>query len=220
MFSALSTILTLCLARSALATIYTTSPVASTVATGGQVLNVSWADDGQSPSVSQVGPCSIDIFVGSSTQQVWLQNLGESVDVSKTSAISSTINPSIGQSGDYYFIKYVSLNFKDPKNPQYPYTQYSARFTINAMTGNFNSSVMALIDSTGAPTTSAATNTAAVVVAASTVKSTVQSASASASAAKSSAKVTTAATGAAGQSFTTSATLVLSVLGMATYFVM
>ena len=71
----------------------------------------------------------MDIYVGSVTQQTWLQNLAASVDVSKTSSISSTIHPDIGQSGDYYFVRFTSLGLKDTKNPQYPYQQFSAKFT-------------------------------------------------------------------------------------------
>jgi hypothetical protein len=86
------------------------------------------ADDGQSPSVGDIGVSSIDLYTGSVNQQTFLQNLAASVDVSKISQISTTIDPSVGQTGPYYFVRFASLNLKDSTNPQYPYQAYSAKF--------------------------------------------------------------------------------------------
>lgn len=116
------------LAAPALATIYTTSPVAATVATAGQVLNVSWVDDGTSPNLTTIGVCSIDLCVGSTTQQTCLQNLGESVDVSLASYLTTTINATAGESGDYWFVRYTSTNYTNATTAE-PYMQFSARFT-------------------------------------------------------------------------------------------
>jgi hypothetical protein len=165
----------LALAHSALAGVYITSPVAGTVATGGQVLNVSWgeqcrghcpfdfsltpvADDGNTPTVASVGPCTVDLYTGSMTQQTKLQNLAASVDVSKTSSISATIDPTVGQSGNYYFVRFTSLGLKDATNSAYYYEAFSAKFTINSMTGTFSASVLAEL---AANTTTSSTSAAA-----------------------------------------------------------
>lgn len=57
------------------------------------------ADDGTTPTVAQIGVCSIDLYTGSATQQTFLQNLAASVDVSKASTVVATIDPTVGQSG-------------------------------------------------------------------------------------------------------------------------
>ena len=61
--------------------------------------DASTADDGKTPTVGSIGPCSVDLYTGSMNVQTQLQNLAASVDVSKASSISATINPSVGQSG-------------------------------------------------------------------------------------------------------------------------
>jgi hypothetical protein len=102
------------------------------------------ADDGESPTLADIGPCSVDLYTGSVYTQVPLQNLAASVDVSKTAQIMTTINPHAGQTGmslfislatdadgkgNYYFVRFASLSLKDSTNPQYPYQAYSAKFT-------------------------------------------------------------------------------------------
>ena len=128
-----------------LAGVYCTGPTGSTSAIGGQTLNVTWADDGDTPVLADVGPCSVDIYTGSVNAQTWLQNLAASVDVSKTASIMTTIDPSIGQDGAYYFVRFTSLALKDTTNPQYPYEAFSAKFTITNLSGSFNSTVLAEI---------------------------------------------------------------------------
>jgi hypothetical protein len=115
----------LALAAPALATIYTTNPVAATKAKGGEVLEINWQDDGSAPSLETIGVCSVDLCIGSTTKQLCIQNLGEAVDVSKASTISTTIDPSIGENHDAYFIRYTAENFTEKGMP---YMQFSARF--------------------------------------------------------------------------------------------
>jgi hypothetical protein len=181
--------------------VYITSPVAGTVATGGQVLNVSWgeqcrghcpfdfsltpvADDGNTPTVASVGPCTVDLYTK-------LQNLAASVDVSKTSSISATIDPTVGQSGNYYFVRFTSLGLKDATNSAYYYEAFSAKFTINSMTGTFSASVLAeLAANTTTSSTSAAASgskTSAVASASSSSKASGSVAAAAASTSKSAA---------------------------------
>lgn len=67
-----------------------------------ETLTVSTEDDGNTPTLASIGPCSVDIYTGSTNQQILLQNLAASVDVSKASTISATIDPSIGQDGGFF----------------------------------------------------------------------------------------------------------------------
>lgn len=115
----------LALAAPALATIYTTNPVASTKHNGGEVLEIEWQDDGSAPTLETVGVCSIDLCIGSTTNQTCIQNLAESVDVSKAETVSTTIDPTIGENYDAYFIKYTASNYSVAGQP---YMQFSARF--------------------------------------------------------------------------------------------
>lgn len=206
----LTSLVALALAQSAFAGVYITSPVGTTNAIGGQVLSVKWADNGQSPSVAEIGPSSIDLYTGSVNQQTFLQNLAASVDVSKTSEISTTIDPSVGQTGPYYFVRFRSLNLKDGTNPQYNYQAYSAKFEIDSMTGKFNATVLAQIDASNTTTTASVVSSAGL---------TKQSASASAS--KSGVSTTPSAARASGGA---SSTIALSsgfvlIAGIASYLV-
>ncbi|BEI81475.1 hypothetical protein CcaverHIS002_0206350 [Cutaneotrichosporon cavernicola] len=124
----------LALAAPALATIYTTNPVASTSVKGGEVLEIKWQDDGIAPTLDTIGTCSVDLCIGSPTKQLCIQNLAESVDVSKASTVSTTIDPSIGANYDAYFIRYSAENYTDKGMP---YMQFSARFALTDMAGNF-----------------------------------------------------------------------------------
>ncbi|WWD18639.1 hypothetical protein CI109_103092 [Kwoniella shandongensis] len=204
-----------------LAGVYITSPVDSTAATGGQVIEVKWADDGKTPTVASVGPCSIDIYTGSVNNQIKLQNLAASVDVSKASSISATIDPSIGQDDSHYFVRFTSLNLKDAKNPQYPYEAFSAMFTISSMSGKFNATTLAAIDA-------AASSNATLPVSGATADSsnsttgTVKSSTATngtKSSSSSSASSTSAKSGALPQ-LAAPATLALALVGAASYFVL
>lgn len=142
------------------------------------------ADDGNTPTVASVGPCTIDLYTGSMTVQTKLQNLAASVDVSKTSSISATIDPTVGQSGLYYFVRFTSLGLKDATNSAYYYEAFSAKFTINSMTGTFSASVLAEL---------AANSTTSSTAAAASGSKTSAVASASASASKASGSVSAAA---------------------------
>lgn len=64
-------------------------------------LTTTTADDGNTPTLGDIGPCSVDLYTGSVYKQVQLQNLAASVDVSKTAQIMTTIDPSAGETGQY-----------------------------------------------------------------------------------------------------------------------
>ncbi|BEJ12172.1 hypothetical protein CspHIS471_0206320 [Cutaneotrichosporon sp. HIS471] len=139
----------LALAAPALATIYTTNPVASTSVKGGEVLEIKWQDDGIAPVLDTIGICSVDLCIGSPTKQLCIQNLAESVDVSKASTVSTTIDPSIGANHDAYFIRYSAENYTDKGMP---YMQFSARFALTDMTGNFTADQQTYADDKSATT--------------------------------------------------------------------
>ena len=117
-----------------------------------------------------------------------MQNLAASVDVSKTAQIMTTIDPHSGQTGtllapdqtpeytdnvgNYYFVRFSSLNLRDSQNSQYPYQAYSAKFTyvpfhllcrvsilinsLDEMVGTFNATILAAISSDPAASSASA----------------------------------------------------------------
>jgi hypothetical protein len=185
-----STFVLLSLSASALATVFTTSPVASTTFHGGQPATVSWQDDGTAPTLKDFGPAMISIYVGNAQQQTRLQTISASVDVSSTSSTQFTPDPSIGPNSNDYFIRFESISLKDAKAPQFPALAFSSKFQMDNMKGTFNASVQAQIDGQstapiGGPT-SAASGASSVGATATASKPAASSAAASASASASS----------------------------------
>lgn len=174
----------LALAAQALATVYPTSPVGTTSWTAGQQVSINWQDDGSSPTLQDFGDAKVSIYVGNAQQQTLLQSISESVNVATTNSIQFTPDASIGPNGAQYFIRFESLAFKDPAQPQYPALAFSSKFTLSGMSGEFNSTVQAQIDGQStAPiagqTSAAASSTGS--VAASTTSSKASSSTGSAS---------------------------------------
>jgi len=142
MFS--KTLLIFSLFSVAFATVSMTEPVASTIYSGGKAgAVVSWMENGNPPSLAEFGLATISIYVGNAIQQTSLQVLSNSTDVSTTSTITFTPDPTIGPSGSDYFIRIESISGKD--NTSTPFEAFSAKFTLNNMTGNFSASVSAEI---------------------------------------------------------------------------
>jgi len=147
-----------------LATVFMTSPTASTTCTGGQQCTISWNDDGKPPTLVQFGLASIGIFVGSVSSQTEIQHIQDGVNVATTAAVQFTVNPSIGPNSNVYFIRFTSAAFKDPNNAAFPAESFTAKFTLNGMSGQFNSTIQdqingassAPVPSPSAPATSAA----------------------------------------------------------------
>jgi len=154
------------ISASALANVFITSPVASTTFTGGKQATISWQDDGAAPSLKDFGPAKVSIYAGNAQQQTSLQPIVPSVDVSTTSSINFVVDASKGPNSDEYFIRIESLSLKDAKSPQYPALAFSAKFTMDGMTGVFTQEVQAqiagqstapLAGATSAPSSSNAT---------------------------------------------------------------
>ncbi|KAF8236159.1 hypothetical protein L208DRAFT_1451181 [Tricholoma matsutake] len=131
----------LALSAGTLASVFVTSPVASTTFTGGQPCNISWKDDGSSPSLALFGPAKVSIYAGNAQEQTLLQLIAPAANVSANSSISFVVDPKIGPNSNKYFIRFESLNEKDPKLPQYPALAFSAQFALNGMSGQFTPQV-------------------------------------------------------------------------------
>jgi len=136
-----------------LATVFMTSPTAQTTCTGGKPCTISWQDDGKAPNLQAFGPSSIGIWVGSVQSQTEIQHIQDNVNVATTAAVQFTVNPTIGPNSNVYFIRFTSAAAKDPANQAFPAEAFSAKFTLNGMSGQFNSSIQAQINgaSSGAP---------------------------------------------------------------------
>jgi hypothetical protein len=146
------------LASPALASLSMTAPVASTSWQGGAQQTINWIDDGKTPNLQAFGPSTVGLFVGNAIQQTQLQLIVDSVDVSTTSSISFTPDPSVGANANIYFIRFTSLGLKDATNPNYPAEAFSAKFTLSAMTGTFNATVQAQIDAASSAPVGGATS--------------------------------------------------------------
>jgi len=135
----------LALSAGAFANVFITSPVASSTFTGNQHATISWQDDGAQPSLTSFGPAKVSIYAGNAQQQTLLQTIVPSVDVSTTSSVQFTVDPSIGPNSNEYFVRIESISLKDAKAPQYPALAFSAKFTMNGMTGVFSQAVLSQI---------------------------------------------------------------------------
>jgi len=172
------------------ATIYVTSPVASTVCPAGSPCPVQWNDDGNQPALATIGACEIDLCTGGVTQQTCLQNISPSLDVSQNSQVTYTVNPTIGANDvpgnpTVWFIKFTSLAYKDPTNPTFPYVSFSAKFALSGMTGTFNSTILGQLSSLStAPAASVAASTTPAATAASSAMVTTKASAAATTAAK------------------------------------
>jgi len=145
----------LSMVAAASATVYITSPIATTVFTAGQNSTITWKDDGNSPSLQQFGPSKVSIYVGGAQQQTSLQLIVPSVDVSTTDTIVFTPDGSIGPPTSDYFIRIESLSLKDATTPQYPALAFSPKFRLNGATGQFTPAEISQINaasSVGGPT--------------------------------------------------------------------
>lgn len=142
MFSSLAAVTVLAaLAPQALATLYITSPVASTVCKAGTNCPVAWNDDGTAPPLATIGACTVGLYVGSQFTQIQLQPLG---DVSVAAQASATFipNPEVGGNSDLYFLRFTSTTYQVNG---VPWEGFSAKFTIQGMTGTFNATESSLM---------------------------------------------------------------------------
>lgn len=148
-FSVASLVAAVALASQASAEIFITEPVASTQCAAGTPCNVRWNDDGAAPVLATIGRCRISLYTGGAQQQTFLQEISADLDVSTNSFVTYTPNASVGENGNMYFIRFESLALKQTANPAFPYQSFSAKFTLNGMTGKFSPEVGAQISGGG-----------------------------------------------------------------------
>jgi len=165
----------------AFATVYVTTPVASTTYTGGQNdAKVDWQDDNKAPSLKAFGPSKVGIFVGNAEQQTLLQTLQTNLDVSTESEFTFTPDATIGPDSNEYFIRFESLALQ-VNGTNFPQEAFSAKFTLTGMTGSFASSVQAEIAGQSTAPLAGSTSTSGSSSATSAASLTVSSSSGSAS---------------------------------------
>jgi hypothetical protein len=137
-------LIVLAVAAQVFATPFITSPVASTTFSGGKEATITWIDQGGAPSLKDFGPSRISLYVGNAQQQTSLQVLGD-VDLSTANQLKFVPTASVGPNSDEYFIRIESINLKDAAAPQYPALAFSAKFTLDSMTGQWTPAIEAQI---------------------------------------------------------------------------
>ncbi|KAJ9478060.1 hypothetical protein PHBOTO_001637 [Pseudozyma hubeiensis] len=152
-------VLVLAAADAVVSTIVITKPVASTTGHGGKRLDVEWNDDGKSPSRRDWGRVNIFLATGSRDVQFKLQTLDTNVSYNAGEG-QYQISPTVGPTGGYYFLRFEGTN---TTTNSIPAMAFSARFRLEDMTGNFNSTIMSAIQGTsgtGQLTAASASSTA------------------------------------------------------------
>jgi len=134
-------------APAALAKIFITQPVASTVWPVGQPVTMNWQDDGTAPLLPAIGVSSLGIYAGNQLQQTLLQQIG-TLDVSKNNSITFQINGDIGPNNVHaLFMRFTSQVLQDPTNPTFPEQAFSAMFAVSGSTATaFSPDVQAEIN--------------------------------------------------------------------------
>ncbi|PWN40510.1 hypothetical protein IE81DRAFT_325512 [Ceraceosorus guamensis] len=129
----------LAVAQTVTSTAVITQPVASTDKNGGSRLTIEWHDDNKAPTLKDWGDINIYLAAGSQNVQFKLQEVAAGVKSTATSR-RFKIDPSIGETGQYYFIRMEGTKLGANNLPP---MSFSARFKLDKMTGHFNSTVLA-----------------------------------------------------------------------------
>jgi len=128
----------------AFATVYITSPTATSNISAGTSFAITWQDDGNSPTLKDFGPARVGLYVGNVRQQVPVQIITDSIDVSKVQTIDFIPKADAGPNSDQYFIRFDSEGLK-ANGTNDPAQAFSHKFSLNNMTGSFNASVLSII---------------------------------------------------------------------------
>lgn len=154
------------LINGALANIYITNPVAASIIVAGANFTVTWQADPDLalPRATSFGMTNVGLYTGSINTQTRILSLGQVADpVGGTNRLSITIPATAGPNSAEYFIRFDSAN----STLAAPIQAFSARFTMQGMTGTFtpeaiaqNAALSAAGDSTAAPSTAVATTRA------------------------------------------------------------
>ncbi|CCM01780.1 uncharacterized protein FIBRA_03847 [Fibroporia radiculosa] len=118
--------------------VYPTRPIAKTVMGAGRLSSVTWINDKTWPSLSEMGPMKIDLYLEDDT---FVATLAKNVDPTRRSQ-KIWISPTWGPNGSEYHMRFIC------ETP--PLTVYTADFTITAMddTSPFQGAEKAVISST------------------------------------------------------------------------
>ncbi|KAI0767250.1 hypothetical protein C8Q74DRAFT_1279174 [Fomes fomentarius] len=116
------------------ATIYITKPLPGSTCSGGNSCTVEWLDDGVQPLLTEISACHVGLYNGNG---VLIQRI-DPVDVSAQHALKFTPDPQAGPNSGLYYINFTSVNdvLGDTN-----YRQFSTMFTLNSMSGSFDSPV-------------------------------------------------------------------------------
>ncbi|EKM56692.1 uncharacterized protein PHACADRAFT_253959 [Phanerochaete carnosa HHB-10118-sp] len=117
------------------ATIFVTSPGETTTCQGGESCLVEWLEDGQTPTLSDIGACYVGLYNGNG---LLIQQI-EPVNVASTRSLQFTPDPTAGPDSSGYYINFTSVDAIG-NSPQ-PYTQYSPFFALEGMSGSFSAPV-------------------------------------------------------------------------------
>lgn len=188
------------LASSAFATVFVTSPTASSTFNGGTQATVSWIDQNGAPTLADWGNADIFIYTGNAKQQTMLQSIATKVNMASTSSVQFTPDPSIGPNGNNYFIRIQSETLMDATQTQYPQMTFSAQYTMTGMTGTFNATIQAQIDGQSTAPIGGSTAASGSATASSGASTTAKVAAASATSASASKNATGTAAGASSTS--------------------
>jgi len=136
--------LALAFLRTVSGSLYVVSPTVQTVCHGGQPCSVQWLDDGQVPLLTTMGPCYVALFAGI---QELIQQI-EPIDVSINHSLTFNPNPKAGPNSNNYYIAFTSIESPDSSHPL---QAFSPSFTLDQMSGSFNSPVPELTSVIPAP---------------------------------------------------------------------
>ncbi|KAI0696532.1 hypothetical protein BC835DRAFT_860437 [Cytidiella melzeri] len=145
----------------------------STTCSGGKPCSVDWLDNGESPTLSTIGPCYVGLYHGNG---VLVQQI-EPVDVANVHSLTFTPDSAAGPNSNTYYINFTTIDVSNP------YTQYSPFFTLNGMSGSLSSPNPSDTSSISVPSTvaSAATPSVSVTITVNATQTTVVSSTSSSS---------------------------------------
>lgn len=114
----------LLLAGTASAAVFGARPANSTVGVAGEPFVLKWGDDGEKPTLKEMGRTEIELCVGSRANHVVVQKVASVDDMEATVNATFTPDASLGEDGQYYFFKYTATAQVNGT----AFVDYSARF--------------------------------------------------------------------------------------------
>ncbi|KAI9464080.1 hypothetical protein BJY52DRAFT_1165977 [Lactarius psammicola] len=124
--------------------LYVVNPTTRTVCHGGKPCLVQWLDDGQNPLLTTMGPCHVALYSGN---EKLIQQI-EPVDVSTSHSLTFTPSSNAGPNSTTYYVQFTSTT---PSNSSQSLLAFSPNFSLDRMTGSFNSPVPELTSTIPVP---------------------------------------------------------------------